>query len=517
MLAPLPKRNPRARVSTIENFPAPVGGWADDTASNSDGISTARILQNLIPRQNTAEVRAGSGTVANISSAVGSLMSYEAGSTKHLLGAAANKVYKINFDYDPGTGLVAPTELGTGFTSSRWQYVCMADASDATFLIAVNGSDGIWSYNGTAFTRVHPTTNDLLTYNNITSFKGRIWLTKLNSSVVYYADPLTPNPTTLTPFPMGPYLRKGGSIILIDSMSVDGGSGPDDYLVMISDRGEIIIYKGIDPGSDMYLVGVFAESKPLGPRCLRKMGRDLIYFSHRGPDYLTRLLPAEDGQEISLINPIKTEFEKAIALNPLAFGWDFVHYSRKGWVLFNIPIIPPTTMRQYVLNVESNSWFEITDWNALCWVQHDNYIFFGDGSGNIIVADFGSNDNGNAILVDYMQSWYEFKTSAKKKFNMAQATIKSNVQPNVTVDIMVDYEEILPESITEFALKAPVAPWDISPWDVTPWAGNDIFYVHQFGLNDIGYVGALRYRTRVLDSTHELRGFRIAFEEGEIL
>ncbi len=516
MFEPLLKQNNARRyVSKVINFSAPVGGWAADNTFNADGTITARILRNMAPRQNTCKARKGSRRVAAVTGAGNSLMSYESGTTRHLLCAALNKVYKVNFDYDPDVDLVPPTELGTGFTNPNWQYIAFANAADEVRLVCVNGSDGMHLYDGAAFTRHIVAAGDRLTLSNVTSHKGRLWFTDLNSSVCYYADPLSNEPASLTPFPVGPFLRKGSSIICIDSMSVDGGSGPDDYLIMISDRGELLVWKGIDPADDYSLVGVFAESKPLGYRSLGKLGSDLVYFSHSGPDYVTRLLPAATGLTSNLANPIKSEFETAIQNQWNAFGWEFVHYSRAGWVMFNIPILPPNLMRQYCFNIETEAWFEITGWNALTWCAHDNNLFFSTATGDIIQADFGDNDNGNAIEVDYMQSWFEFQTSSKKKFNMAQVTIKSNVKPDFAVDIMVDYEEVLPQSTPAFAQKSLESPWDISPWNTSPWSGSEVFYVSQFGLMDIGYVGALRYRISINGSSHELYGFRIAFEEGE--
>ena len=511
-------------MSEIKNFSAPVGGWASVNSFASVNANTALILKNLVPSQNSSKVRGGSEVACVVTGSVMTLMSYNDGAIVKLLAAAAGKVYEIPVSVNFGAKrkvrpeelLSTAIELATGKQSAAWQYVSMANAADAVKLVCVNGFDGMHVYDGATFVRHIPTTNDKLTFNNITEFKGRLWCTDQGSSIVYYGDVLSNTPANMIAFPVGPFLRKGGSITLIDSMSVDGGSGPDDYLVMISDRGEILVWRGIDPADDFQLVGVFNKAKPLGFRCLKKMGTDLVYFSETGPEYLSDLLPAA-GTVSKMSVPIRTEFERVIFENHLAFGWDFVLYSRRGWVLFNIPIVAPSEMHQYVLNLETQTWFEITDWNAQCWVQHGSYIVFGDPNGNIVVADYGQNDRGNAINVDYMQSWSEFETASKKKFNMAQMTIKSNTKPEIMVDIMVNYEEVMPENIPAFGQKAVSSPWDISPWNISPWSGSEHFFVNTFGLNDLGYVGALRYRTSINDATHELFGFRIAFEEGEIL
>jgi hypothetical protein len=116
-----------------------------------------------------------------------------------------------------------------------------------------------------------------------------------------------------------------------------------------------------------------------------------------------------------------------------------------------------------------------------------------------------------------MQTWNQFETTSRKKFNMAQVTINANSVPKIEVDMNVDFKNVLPKSQPGFAPAVEVTPWDVSPWDISPWSGTSIYYLTSFGLQNNGYVGALRYRGLVKDSTHELMGFRIAFEEGAFL
>jgi hypothetical protein len=228
------------------------------------------------------------------------------------------------------------------------------------------------------------------------------------------------------------------------------------------------------------------------------------------------LFNAPEGLE-TLALPIRTEFEDAIFTGQALFGWDLVNYGKRGWVLFNVPQQLQGTFDQFVVNLESQAWFRIKGWNGSCWVVHDTRLYFGKEDGSVVVADAGTNDDDIDISFDFMQSWQEFDSASRKKFNMAQVTIESNSTPEILVDINVDFKQTSPVSQPSFGPPAIESPWDVSPWDVSPWSGTPKFFVEAFGLANEGYVGALRYRGKIKSSTHVLYGFRIAYEEGAFI
>lgn len=514
MLAPLRSpRAPRRQVSKIANFPAPVGGWVSDAVAGMGEAVTARILTNIVPRQNSVYVRNGSKTVAEPGGRVDSLMTFDDGTIQDLLGASSGKLWQ--FPVDESATLVTPAELADGFSNDYWLSVMMANAADQSKLVMVNGEDGIWTYDGTDVEEAAASATNLQV-SNVTSFKGRLWFTKRASASLWYGEVLSNSPATLTEFPVGAYLRRGGDLIAVDSLSMDGGSGPDDYLVAVSSRGELLVFSGIDPATDFQLVGLFSVGNPMSKRCLRKMGSDLLYYGNSGPQLLSKLFSTVEGLE-SLPIPIRTEFETAIYDYAFLAGWEMLSYSRAGWVMFNVPRGVQGTVDQYAVNLESTAWFRVEGWNAISWGVHAQNPYFGTLDGRVVRADFGRNDDGAPIAFDFMQTWNQFETTSRKKFNMAQVTIRANSIPKIEVDMNVDFKNVLPKSQPGFAPAVEVTPWDVSPWNISPWSGTAIYYLSSFGLQNNGYVGALRYRGQVKDSTHELMGFRIAFEEGAFL
>lgn len=522
LLAPLQGNRYERRIrSDVITIPPPIEGWVNKNDPRADNLTTARILTNMVPKRVYMESRKGYRIVA-ITGEVGpveSLISYETGLERTLIAIVNGKAFKCaETPNDPGTS--APLAFyfdNTTFLNSRFQSVNMANAADEVRTVMVNGEDGIWTYKifDGNFTK-ETTTPDKQSLLDVTIFKNRLWFTEYGTSTIWYADPLVNKPTTLTPFYVGPLLKKGGSCVAINSVTLDGGSGPDDYLVVVSSEGEVAMFSGIDPGSDFRLIGMFSIGRPLGPRSLIKMNNDLMYYGTQGPEALGKLLGGL-GRVNILGNPIQDEFEYRIKNNFGAHGWSMVLDTKNSWVLCNVPIVPPNQMRQYVLSLETGGWFEITGWNASSWAMHNGELYFGNNKGQVCIANFGYSDNGSSIPVDYMANWNEYGNPQIKKFNLCKMTIRSIAAPEPYVSMMTNYEETIPTGVVRFPGDVIESPWDTSSWNISPWSSSARFNSIVFGLNDYGYVGALRYRENLRDSFIQIFGYQLAMELGEIL
>jgi hypothetical protein len=69
-----------------------------------------------------------------------------------------------------------------------------------------------------------------------------------------------------------------GQVYFISTMTNDGGAGPDDYLVVVTMLGEVVVYAGTDPAdaSAWSLVGVYKIGRPLSRDSFIKFGNELI-------------------------------------------------------------------------------------------------------------------------------------------------------------------------------------------------------------------------------------------------
>lgn len=521
LLTPLQVNGRRRLVSSTITLPPPIEGWVSQNDPRSQNMTTARILENMIPRRAYVESRMGRQNVCRTGgNSVETLMSFEDGAVSTLLSAADGNIYECPLvPAEPGSIPPQATQIRSGFSNNRWQFCLMADGSDTMRMPMVNGQDGLWYYEEIAGTKdviKVNTTPEVLDLLDVTNFKGRLWFTQDGTSTLWYGDPLSNKPDNLTPFYVGPLLRKGGSCLAIDSVSLDGGSGPDDYLVVITTEGEAIAFSGIDPATDFQMIGLWSLSKPVSVRCFTKLGRDLFYFGSQGPEALSKLMGGMGKVDV-LGNAIQDQFENATKINRGTHGWQILHYSKDSWIICNIPIIANQRYEQYCMNLETGGWFKITNWDAACFTQHDGELYYGKWNGRVAICNYTMKDNEQAIPIDWMQNWNEFGTPNLKKFNNCKLTLRSISKPRPKINMMTDYVEANPSGTTEFPREAIESPWDVSPWDVSPWSSSPIWSVDIFGLTNQGYVGALRYQENVKDSYTQIYGVQVMFEVGDIL
>jgi hypothetical protein len=97
----------------------------------------------------------------------------------------------------------------------------------------------------------------------ISQFKNRLIGWEANNTKFWYGSVDQPI-GTLNPFELGGVLNN--RIKMFATLSKDGGAGPDDYALFISETGEVAMYAGTDPGdaNAWSLVGVFKIGRPLG-------------------------------------------------------------------------------------------------------------------------------------------------------------------------------------------------------------------------------------------------------------
>ena len=79
------------------------------------------------------------------------------------------------------------------------------------------------------------------------------------------------------------------------------------------------------------------------------------------------------------------------------------------------------TSHQYVMNMISGAWTEFGGWNAFCFEESDDNLYYG-GDGTVYKCDTGTfDDNGSNIEADCQQSYsyYNQKAFIKRFFASA--------------------------------------------------------------------------------------------------
>lgn len=511
-------REPGRAASQIVTLPAPVGGWNARDALQAMKKEDAVVLDNIIPDAGRVRLRDGfeSHTTGMSGSYIESLMEYAppSGASK-LFSAAPANVYDVT-----SAGAVGAAVL-TGKTNGRWQHTMFATAG-GNFLCMVNGADGYFTYDGTTWTDssasvVGVTAADLI---NINAHMRRLWFIEKNATSLWYLGPDAITGTA-TELPVGPLMKLGGSLLAAGSWTNDGGDGMDDKLVIVTTKGEVIVYQGTDPDSaaDWGLVGVFKIPEPVGRRCLVKIGGDLGIVTASGIALLSSILQsnASSQRKSTITNKIQRAFIEAYQAASGMHGWQIIEYPKQSLVIVNVPVAERATYYQFVVNVDTGGWCRFTGINANVWGILGDTLYFGGSDGKTYKFGETQSDNGEAIDWTIQMAFNKCGSPMNKIFQMVRPLMVATPGYAPGVQILVDYEQ---SSITVTAPPAAAgggAEWDISLWDVSFW-GTSVEKSRTWqSVSGTGAAASVVLVGSALDATFEFNEVDIMFQEGRWL
>lgn len=267
--------------------------------------------------------------------------------------------------------------------------------------------------------------------------------------------------------------QNGGSILFGATWSTDAGDGIDDYNVFISDKGEIAVYAGDDPGaSNWALVGRYElGGTPLGKNAVMRAGGDLVIATSDGFVPLSSALK-KDPIALSLdavSYAIEPDWRRE-ANARLSLPWEVEKWPEKNMAVITNPVIDSTTSAQcFVVNLETGAWARYTGPPARCLAVHNGTMYFGTTSGRIMVMESEANDDG-AVYVAQV-AWHFSDMGANGQFKtamQARATFRAAKPFIPKLSCSVDYAQNFPSppsSVGEFT----VDEWDSGEWDEALW------------------------------------------------
>lgn len=438
----------------------------------------------------------GSGTVTvfavTTKPAVETLMAYHGpGATQKMFAGAGGSIWDVT------SATYARYSTGTGLNEDRWQHTNFA-TSGGNFLFIVNGTDAPRYYNGSAWTTPTITGTGITAsdFVAVTPHKGRLWFAIKDSTDAAYL-PSTSVAGAAVKFPLGQLFSKGGHLVTVETWSLDGGAGPDDYCVFISSRGQAAVYAGTDPASasTWALVGVFDVGEPIGRRCTVRYGTSPLIITTSGLLKL-QLSLSQDKAEMegtaysARIYQAVTDAARNYGSN---FGWQVTSYPRGNMLVMNIPTVETTSAVQYVMNTLTGAWCSFSGWNANCFCLFNDKLYFGAANGEVIQADVGSTDLGETIVATGQTAYRAFgSTGRNKQFKLIKALVRSTATNRPRLGVSTDFVEtnnlsVLPANASSGAL------WDTAVWDQATWSVDDVPLSDWASVNAFGVWGSVKF------------------------
>ncbi|MEC9266707.1 MAG: hypothetical protein VX464_11660 [Pseudomonadota bacterium] len=420
--------------------------------------------------------------------AVKSLLPYDSGSTKKLFAAAGGYISDVT-SADPASPSVS------GLSNDEWQHVNIG-TSGGHFLWICNGADDPRHYNGSTWATPTLSGVTATTISNVALHKRRLMFT-FNNSLSFGYLAVNTIAGAVSTFPLASLFRDGGELVAIGSWTRDGGDGADDLCCFFTSNGEVAVYSGTDPGdaNNWSLVGVFKIGRPIGKRCVFRVGADLIVISEDGYLPLSKVLPSAGASpQVAVSDKISGAVKSRARSFKGTFGWQGVIYTKGGYGFVNVPRSTTGDFEQHVVNLNTGAWARFVGQNGYSWAVHDGNLYFG-GPGFVYQADDGLSDNGAVIQTDGKTAFQYFGSrGVQKNFMTARPVLSSEGSLPVSFGFDTDFADD-PATYDPSTVDAQGATWDVAEWDVASWADERALVQDWRVVGRHGYNIAFRVRT----------------------
>lgn len=458
------------RVTVSKSFPAPLGGlnYRDSLADMK--ITDAISLVNWWLKTSYLEIRGGCANhVTGITGTPETLAVYNAlDGTSKMFASTSAGVFDVSSAGAVGASVAART-------NGRHQYLNFGDGTN-NYLMMFNGVDKPLYYDGTTWTAIDgassPALTGLTTTKIVSAFqsKNRLFFIEKDSLSFWYLSAGSAG-GALTEFSLDGVAQRGGYLMAGATWTFDGGDGLDDAVVFVTSKGEVIVYRGTNPGAanTWSLVGMFKLAEPIGRRCFQKIGGDLLLITQDGVYPMSTSLPSVDPKSVAITNKIENEIAKESRLYGANFGWELTAYPAQSALILNIPIVEGGTKEQYVVNVITKSWTKFTGWDAETFAVFNKELYF-TTSTKVVKAWTGVSDYGNNIEIYAKQAFSDFGSpGTQKHFTMYKPLLNVNGSISFLTDFDVDFKDAEILDTATYATTSG-ALWDVSMWDESYWA-----------------------------------------------
>jgi hypothetical protein len=360
-------------------------------------------------------------------------------------------------------------------------------------------------YNGTTWTAIDGASTPAITgvtttsLSNINLFKNRVWFIESNTLKAWYL-PTSSVGGAAQSLDLSSIAKFGGYLVAMGTWTIDAGYGVDDNLVFVTNKGEVIVYRGTDPSSasTWELIGVWVLGAPVSKRCFMKYGGDLLLLTLDG------LLPLASALQSSRLDPnvalsdkIQGAFALATSTYQNNFGWGMLYNAKNNALIVNVPV-STGSQEQFVMNNITKAWCKFTGWPANCLTIYNDDLYYG-GTDYVAkawtVGNSGYVDGTDNISARALQAFNYFETrGVKKYFTRARPSLYSNGSPGINLSINVDFNQA--DSTAAIAYTpSGFSLWDTAVWDTATWGTGDVVQANWQGVTGIGYCGGIQMNT----------------------
>ena len=379
------------------SFGAPVRGLVTSAVQDGRYDHSAVVCDNFWPTATGIEPRGGTRRIWSLpdGEAASGLFSHPGNTPTHF-AVTAQAIYRL----EGGAGNARVRPVQRGWHGAGFSRVLLRNTGGAHTLL-VNGRDPALLYDGSKW---HRAGEEGFTFSGIETsrlshvfaYRDRLFFIEKDSLTFWYL-PLAHRSGALERFPLDARFAAGGSLMTGAVWSSDSGAGLDDRIVFVTDRGEVAVYSGSDPGNaaNWQSVGVYDMGTPLARNAHLNVGGELVLATQAGMIPLSDAV-ARDKTRLrlaSLSAAIDDDWRSEAAL---ASGkrWNFIKWPRANMALIAPPRRGLATPFLWAVNMHTQAFTRFTGWHIEAFGLLDDHLYYADHQGHIYQCDIGGRDDG---------------------------------------------------------------------------------------------------------------------------
>jgi hypothetical protein len=440
--------------------PPPAKGWNTRAPiSQMDPLYSPYIL-NYYPNNGVIDLRKGTSLfavdVGTQSRRTGHVHTFSsANGTKFLLttgivstGPIVPNVYSIST-----AGAVTNIHGAAVLSTTDVQY---ANFNGSVFIKSSSTSSDVYSWTGTGniaapgFTG--PSGDDKALYA-MTGYRDRLYFAATGDASIWYGG-VNAIAGALTQFSVAQFLPRGGILSYIGSLSANVVNDRDDFFVMISVEGDVLVYSGSYPGSsDWGLIGRYFIGSPLPGRPFIRFQNDILVMTRGGIVSLMSVIngtPLENAYLTDIIEAgYRTYVDSALAGSVPNFSGTY--FSSGSRLFFNILSTTSQTVligNMLVFNTAEKAWTVYNN-RGFDLTEFDNKFIYSGLNEAMVQGEIGdtdidqSNRSSTTAPRGFVQFAYNYmgrSDTIKQPFQIVPIMYENNGL-NCTTLFNVDFEE----------------------------------------------------------------------------
>jgi hypothetical protein len=375
---------------------------------------------------------------------------------------------------------------------------------DNSYLCVVDVAGGYFTYDSTGGWQSVELEGDAAgkSFSSIFKWKDRIWLIEADSTKAYYLG-IGAIKGEATMFDFAPLMRRGGHLAYGTNWTFDAGYDLNDYFVLVTTQGEVLVYEGINPSeaSTFSLKGVWNVGRvPEGDRCHVHFGGELFLMSSLGVVPMSKLVNGAVANEYDVASSkIQPVLEGVFNSLKTQYGWEMVNIYDQAFLLLKVPQRTSGQHVHYVMSTQTGAWGTITNMPMQCTALLDESLYFGTDDGTVCKGFVGDTDNqkldktpGAPIVGRYLGGYQDYdKPGRHKIFTLCRPFFVSSAAPSVKVRVSTQYSARLPTVESQANRRSTDAIFGTDKWNQCAWSGGTDTYTSMSGVSGMGYYGAV--------------------------